>query len=331
MQLLESYGMINHLLTMTLLDKKIEKDLAELYNDGKFRGTISDAENLNKRLGIDGDAERQLSTKGRPGYYTGDRKAKTVFVNLNPGVNAEKREKESENNEFKDFLSNQFVGGINSKEDLIKAAITMSNKFGEIVYANTELTPDPFDIKTAFFLKGWKDSDISLDINLEDTKNKEANNKVRIAWRNVIKQKLQLELIPYASQAFKSIPKKKMGAILPYVDVLFDEIFSEDRKYIIFASRIFVNIFKCYNELSETGNKIDFIVPNHKFDKISYVYGGETKTCAFKWSCGVVAINYHGERRKALIANTFPIRALSYGYMEEYGKKCFELWKDTNI
>jgi hypothetical protein len=308
---------------MTLLDKKIEKDLTELYNDGKFSGTISDAENLNKRLGIDGDEKSITCTNGLPGYYTGDRNAKTVFVNLNPGVNARKRAQE-----FLEFVKSE---NIDSKQKLIKAAIKRSESFGEDIYANAKLKPDPFDIKTAFFLKGWKDSDISLDINLEDTKNKEANNKVRIAWRNVIKQKLQLELIPYASQAFKSIPKKKMGAILPYVDVLFDEIFSEDRKYIIFASRIFVNIFKCYNELSETGNKIDFIVPNHKFDKISYVSDGVTKTCAFKWSCEVVAINYHGERRKALIANTFPIRALSYGYMEEYGKKCFELWNDTNI
>ena len=301
----------------------MEKDLTELYNDGKFSGTISDAENLNKRLGIDGDEKSITCTNGLPGYYTGDRNAKTVFVNLNPGGNARKRAQE-----FLEFVKSEHI---DSKQKLIKAAIKSSESFGEDIYANANLKPDPFDIKTAFFLKGWKDSDISLDINLEDTKNKEANNKVRIAWRNVIKQKLQLELIPYASQAFKSIPKKKMGAILPYVDVLFDEIFSEDRKYIIFASRIFVNIFKCYNELSETGNKIDFIVPNHKFDKISYVSDGVTKTCAFKWSCEVVAINYHGERRKALIANTFPIRALSYGYMEEYGKKCFELWNDTNI
>ncbi len=308
---------------MTLLDKKIEKDLAELYNNGKFRGTISDAESLNKSLGIDGDEKSMTCTNGLPGYYAGNRKAKTVFVNLNPGVNAKKRAQE-----FLEFVKSE---NIDSKQKLIKAAIKRSESFGEDIYANAKLKPDPFDIKTAFFLKGWKDSDISLDINLEDTKNKEANNKVRIAWRNVIKQKLQLELIPYASQAFKSIPKKKMGAILPYVDVLFDEIFSEDRKYIIFASRIFVNIFKYYNELSETGNKIDFIVPEHKFDKISYVSDGVTKTCAFKWSCGVVAINYHGERRKALIANTFPIRALSYGYMEDYGKKCFELWNNTNI
>ncbi len=313
---------------MTLLDKKIEKDLTELYNDGKFRGTISDAENLNKRLGIDGDEKSITCTNGLPGYYTGDRNAKTVFVNLNPGVNARKRAQE-----FLEFVDRE---NIDSNQKLINASIKRSNSFGVDVYADAKLTPDPFDIKTAFFLKGWKDSGISLDVNLDDTKkrstnNKEAKNKVCIAWRNVIMQKLQLELIPYASQAFKSIPKKKMEAIFPYVDVLFDEIFSKDRKYIIFGSSIFVNIFKCYNELSETGNKIDFIVPEHKFDKISYVSDGVTKTCAFKWSCEVVAINYHGERRKALIANTFATRALSYGYMEDYGKKCFELWNDTNI
>ena len=57
------------------LDQRIEKDLTELY-EGK---EITCAKELQSVL--------EVSTKGLPQHFVGDRNAKTVFVQLNPGKN----------------------------------------------------------------------------------------------------------------------------------------------------------------------------------------------------------------------------------------------------
>ena len=55
------------------LDERIERDLTELY-EGK---EISCAKDL--------QAVIEISAKGLPQHFVGDRNAKTVFVQLNPG------------------------------------------------------------------------------------------------------------------------------------------------------------------------------------------------------------------------------------------------------
>lgn len=60
------------------LDERIERDLTELY-EGK---EISCAKNL--------QAVIEISAKGLPQHFVGDRNAKTVFVQLNPGQDVKK-------------------------------------------------------------------------------------------------------------------------------------------------------------------------------------------------------------------------------------------------
>ena len=61
------------------LDKRITKDLTELYNNGALNGSISEA------IGLKSVIKGGVSTNGLPGNFTGYRSAPTVFVTLNPG------------------------------------------------------------------------------------------------------------------------------------------------------------------------------------------------------------------------------------------------------
>ena len=65
----------------TLLDVHLRKDLSELINGLE----ISEAVTLNAAHALASD----VSKKGLPTYFTGDRKAKTVMVMLNPGGDAD--------------------------------------------------------------------------------------------------------------------------------------------------------------------------------------------------------------------------------------------------
>ena len=68
------------------LDQRIQKDLENLYNNGSLDGAIAFAKRLNNESVI----KEKLSSKGMPGYFVGKRKkAKTVFIMLNPGYNAD--------------------------------------------------------------------------------------------------------------------------------------------------------------------------------------------------------------------------------------------------
>ena len=62
------------------LDQRIQKDQNELNTIGE----IQDAKNLNGLIGAK-PGQTSFATKALPGYYAGDRKAKTVMVMLNPG------------------------------------------------------------------------------------------------------------------------------------------------------------------------------------------------------------------------------------------------------
>lgn len=89
------------------LDDRIKQDLTELY---RILQTLAQLKDIKKEVpGIsaavklskdlysgdkhkDDDDSYALSTIGLPGYYAGERNAKTVMVMLNPGVKAEKKD-----------------------------------------------------------------------------------------------------------------------------------------------------------------------------------------------------------------------------------------------
>ena len=75
---------------------------------------------------------------------------------------------------------------------------------------------------------------------------------------NVLMQKLQLDLIPYASREFKKVEKEKMHFLFPYIDSLFGEIFSCERKYVMFCSDFFDTLFRMYSDDKEYTGSVEF-------------------------------------------------------------------------
>lgn len=279
---------------MTLLDKQIKIDLQERLNGRE----ITAARNICAAI-ID-----DISTMGLPCYFFGDRDAKTVVINLNPGESADKCD-----NAWFD-RTNGFGTQLDS---FIEKYIDRQTNYG-IEHGVVNGKADSFDVKQAAFLTPWEDSGIGLSATPDWSREEyrmEAKTKV-------ICNKLQLELVPYASAKF-DINKKEITRFRPFVDTLLDEIFSKERKYIIFASAKFEDIFKDYNE--EHPNTFDFIKEDITHDALKA--GG-----TLKGKCSVVRINYKGKVYNALIAHTFPNQGLSkaYSLMQKYGEFCYKTY-----
>ena len=321
------------------LDDRIKKDTEDLYNSGiltfiqQFKNCkIKAAEQLSMDLFGTSD---ELSSHGLPGYYTGKRDAKTVMVMLNPGSDVI-----SQNNPFvtekalERTMKELGITNPSSSADFFNLFVEGSNKYGDIDKDDEgNIRIDNFDIKQAAFLKAWDKNKSEVDIpdefpgmlkNLPSKPSKkekeDRDNLLRKTKQNVLMQKLQLELIPYASREFKNVKPSKMHFLFPYVETLFDEIFSHERNYVIFCSDFFETLFRMYSD--DTGYTG------------SIVFGKKEEWPLFqknrKAYCTPIKITYNkGKAMKsihAVIAHTFPNKALpnAYDKMQEYGKFCFE-------
>ncbi|WP_294746332.1 hypothetical protein [uncultured Prevotella sp.] len=137
-------------------------------------------------------------------------------------------------------------------------------------------------------------------------------------------KKLQLELIPYASREFKKVEKEKMHFLFPYVETLFDEIFSKERNYVIFCSDFFDTLFRMYSD--DTGYTGSIVFG----DKEEWpFFQNDRKAC-----CTPIKITYNKGKAMtsihAVIAHTFPNKALpnAYDKMQKYGELCFKCYDD---
>ena len=287
---------------MSKLDKVILSDVQELLE----RGEISAAVALGPVMKTRANAAEGFSAKGLPQYFTGDRKGKTVMVNLNPGKDAQKADEQW------DGKKKSFSGY--SEDALIECLLDQHANFGlyDIDKDNPgKLRYDEFDVKQAAFLTPWKHSGIGLPEN-PDWSDRDA---CIDAKTKVICNKYQLELVPYASSKF-AINPKHIHLFRPYVDVLLDEIFSQPREYVIFASAIFEKIFKDYNKAFP--GTFDLSKP--------VVYGDVLKEGgSLRGKCKVITMNYQGKTQKAMIAHTFPSQALcrAFALMQKYGQFCY--------
>ena len=317
------------------LDDRIKKDTEDLYNSGiltfiqQFKNCkIKAAEQLSMDLFGTSD---ELSSHGLPGYYTGKRDAKTVMVMLNPGSDVI-----SQNNPFvtekalERTMKELGITNPSSSADFLNLFVKGSNNYGDIDKDDKgEIRLDNFDIKQAAFLKAWVDRDFDIPDPFPTKDDKEDLREVK---RNVLMEKLQLELIPYASREFKKIEKGKIPILFPYVETLFDEIFSHERTYVIFCSDFFDTLFKMYSNDKKYTGSIDFGKKEEwplfkKKDKNEE----EKARNAF---CTPIKIKYDKGKAMtsihAVIAHTFPNKALpnAYDKMQEYGKFCFKKYTE---
>jgi len=282
---------------MTLLDQKMRTDIQERLTNCP---TITSAEFISAAV-ING-----VSTKGLPSYFFGDREATTVVINLNPGESAEICDNE---------WSCRTEGFGKSIDGFIEKYIERQRLYGLKHGVTKKGKADSFDVKQAAFLTSWEDSGIGLS---KDPDWKSEDYRME-AKTKVICNKLQLELVPYASSKF-DINTKEIARFRPYVDVLLDEIFSKERRYIIFQSAKFESIFKDYNE--EYPGTFDL--------SNELCFSGKLKNDGkLQGRCRVIKINYNGNTCKALIAHTFPNLGLSKAYatMQKYGEFCYNTYK----
>lgn len=378
------------------LDKRIEDDLIELYNNGEIRGAVAldglvqkeneglywvgDAkgtftpqeetvinllksnsgisieqlavqaqmdvnrlnvllENLKKNKGCNKNIKDEISfaTRALPVYTGGKRDAKTVMVMLNPGkgVKASNNDLLIELKKRSMFtMLEKLCCGVNSGSANLGKDIANYHYFNAH-YGDWDCSrQDAFDLKQAFFLRDWpKDSEVGVDENnlnyIIDNKEKakkdkaieeEVQKRKLEEKRNVLMNKQQLELIPYASRKFDKFNSNMIDKVFPYVDLLLEEIFSVDRKYVIFCSAIFEEVFKAYNEYNKQNNRN--INVNNAYHE-TWLPGLSKKV-----SCCILNINYYGQNKKAVIANTFPRQDITNAYdkMAAYGKFCYECY-----
>jgi hypothetical protein len=279
----------NNILT---LNQRIEKDLNELNTIGE----IQDAKNLNGLIDAK-SGQTSFATKALPGYYAGNRKAKTVMVMLNPGEDVGRA-----NSNLMSDIQKRSMKNAGDIANYHKWCIN----YGHIVKG----IQDNFDLKQAFFLNKWIGTGISLPVGLDENSDKQTKLDAK---EIVLTQKLSMDLIPYASSSFSDVTKGKVSLVIPFVETLFEEIFSRDDRYVIFCAGKFEMVFKEYNKVHP--GAIKFLRKERKLIPDSKISG----------SCSIISITYKGKTIRALIANTFSSKALPNAFkkMEQYGEFCY--------
>ena len=311
------------------LDERIKQDLTQIYDneiiplkeviasiEEKFK--LSEAEKLSKIFN-DSNSDDAVSTRGLPGYFAGKRDAKTVLLMLNPGQDVTQANKLIKL--FETITKMNY--NIDSLEEFISSYKEGSRNYGEI----DKERADNFDLKQAAFLKPWKGCGVRFPKGFLDDEEKKVDSKSKIALKakkNVLMQKLSIDLVPYASREFKGIKTDRINDLFPYLKTLFEELFSAKRTYVIFCSAFYKKLFDSYNK-ENPGSIV--------FDKIEI----NNKILNKSTSCQAVRIYRYGKKQgpsmKALIANTFPDKALpnAYGKMEKYGEFCYDTFIKSKI
>ena len=288
------------------IEKYIKEDLQSLYETNE----VKNAKLLNHKLGKDFFCSNMI-----PGYFAGNISAKTVMIMLNPGAeNKNYSFKNTIPNKNKNDFRNKSKNDFSSFNEFLNEYIDFSINYGNIDFERI----DNFDVKQAAFLYHFVDSEI--DIPKRFWENKENKKEMlKIAKQKVLTQKLSLELIPYPSRTFKNLfdnisqAKKNYEFIKNHLQRLFEIITTYERKYIIFASKNFYNIFKA---MEQSGYEVK--VENPKFIE------GVIKN---KLYASKVTIHCNNKSINGIIAHSFPNQALpnAYDKMAKYGKFCYEL------
>lgn len=334
------------------LDERIENNLKEIYENEivplkkiiefveqykkfKLTGAVELSELFKTETDAETKKEEVISTHGLPGFFAGNRNADTVMLMLNPGQDVVLA-----NNPmitFERIERGEKIGkgiNINSLKDFIDTYKENSKNYGEI----DKNRADNFDLKQAAFLKHWDDCGVDfagfldddykkLGTSKEDVAKKDNINKV--AKRNVLMQKLSMDLIPYASRKFDGIDPNQIHLLFPYLETLFHEIFIKERKYVIFCSAFYDNLFKQYNKWKERKWEIEDVDNKKSTNTVFCQKNGKKERLAY---CTPIIIHQEDNGnppQNAIIAHTFPNQSLPNAYekMEEYGRFCFDEWE----
>lgn len=258
----------------------MKNDFEEFHENRK----IERAKNFTEMTGM------HVNHNEYPAYFFGDLNAKFVLIHLNP--------------KQKDNKSDEYEGKLKYTD--FKEYFNFHQNFGNFRYNNSisERSKSRFDAKQVKFIKPFN----VIDLDHEDD---------YVNLEKVIDKKLQLELIPFGSDSFKTdvINPKILN---PYIDLLLDTIIEQERDYIIFCGSVFETLLKNYL----VSIKGEVQKKDYKFKLLK----GDGSTTKAHSRFSKILLEFNGRKIHAGIAPSFPRQGLTGKLMEEYGRKCYELY-----
>lgn len=282
------------------MEKNIKNDLQSIY-DNNF---IEEAKELNSALSKE---IIYFHDNMQPMYFNGKQDAKTVMIMLNPGNSDNPKSPynffcdKSKYKSFEEFYNDHLNALVN---------------YGTIDFERL----DNFDLKQAAFLHNFKNLDFEIPKEFWNN-----DNLRKIAKRNVLMDKLQLEFIPYASRNFKGLLDNSKLAnqniihLKKYIYRVLDTILEHPRDNVFFCSKQFYNLFSVCKELEDFNAKIEM----GSIKEFKDVEGRLTLHFS------KVTIHYKNNIINAGIAHSFASQALPNAYkkMMRYGEFCYNEMK----
>jgi hypothetical protein len=236
-------------------------------------GAVSKATKLSDATGL------PFETSQFPMYFTGDFKAPLVLVHLNP-----KASKQMDDPGYKSF-DDYFEG---------------CRRFGYLHWVENPKYYSPFDLKQVRFLKPFKVIDF---LPASDPR------AARTNPARVIDNKLQLELLPYASPTFTS-KDFSIAYLAEHFERVLGVIAAFKREYVIFCGAVFDDL------LEESGREVRRI--DHHFRVKTKK--GESKN---EYRFSNVTVKYSDGTINAGVARSFAIPGIP---MPAYGAMCHDLY-----
>jgi hypothetical protein len=236
-------------------------------------GYVERALELSRETGMHFDASCN------PMYFTGAFESPIVLVHLNPKLSEE----------LADYTYSDF-------EDYF----FKHRNFGSLHWESDPGYYSPFDLKQVRFLRAF---------GVIDFVPKSESGHLRINAAMAIDEKLQLELIPYASHKFET-EKFSNDLLRLHISRVLAAIVSYTREYVIFCGAVF-------DDLLDHSGLLTFR-KDHYFHLPTK--SGQSKT---KYRFSNVQFNYQGINVRAGIARSFAIQGIP---MDAYGMACSQLY-----
>lgn len=260
---------------VTRLLDQAKLDVDEILAGKEVRGAVE----LTANTGL------PFQTRQFPMYFTGDFSAQLVLVHLNPKFSTQ-----MDKPGYCDF--DEYLDG--------------HRRFGHLHWEMDPTYKSQFDQKQVRFLRPFGAIDFLDDADPRHTRTNPAR---------VIDQKLQLELVPYASPDFPA-HRFSLDDLRPHFERVLGVISAFPRRYVLFCGAVFDELLE-RSDLNVTRESHKFHLP---------IKSGENSKGEYHFSN--VALPYRGTVLHAGVARSFATQGLP---MRAYGIKCHELYANTNV
>jgi hypothetical protein len=254
---------------ITRLLNETRTDVEQLLNQGRIQRAID----MSRATGLTFDAGFN------PMYFTGAFESPFVLVHLNPKLSEQLAK--CRYRDFDDYCAKH-------------------RNFGLLHWGANPAYSSPFDLKQVRFIRPFN---AICFLPESEAGHKRANAAM------AIDEKLQLELIPYASQSFDTA-KFSMAVLKPHFGRVLDAISAYPRKYVLFCGAVFDDLIEKSGLLTSR--------TDHRFHLPTK--SGQSKN---EYQYSNVEFSLAGVNIRAGIARSFATQGLP---MDAYGAVCSELY-----